>query len=225
MYPSGNITVSALKRDKDRIKFRRTNIGLVRQIPEQNLIRFLSAIKNVMFPMKIKGIYSLSYQKKRAEGLLQKVGLSARKNHKPHRLSGGEAQRLSIAVALANDPGVILADEPTGELDSQTTLEIIEYFKLLNKEMGKTIIVVTHNPQFAQITDCTFRILDGRIVSLEKESLKRSRVESIFVDSSGNVRIPGEFRKTVGISSEIQFKIENERLFIVPKNHKKRSRK
>lgn len=213
----GEVNVSNLQKESDRIEFRRTHIGLVRQLPSQNLLGYLSALKNVMLPMKIVGIKSLSAQKTRAIELLQKVDLSARINHKPHQLSGGEAQRLSIAVALANDPNIILADEPTGELDSQNTLEIIEYFKYLQRELGKTIIVVTHNPIFATNANFTYRIMDGRVVSLEKDTFQQHREQSIFVDSSGNVQIPEEYRSALGITSEVQFQIENDRLFIKPK--------
>ncbi|MFX1507349.1 MAG: ABC transporter ATP-binding protein, partial [Promethearchaeota archaeon] len=124
--------------DRQLTLYRRHKVGFLYQLPERNLVWNLTAEKNVMLPMKLAGRWSHEQQKKRARQFLIDVGLESRRNHKPSQLSGGEAQRTGIAVALANDPSIVLADEPTGELDSVTTFKIIEYFKLLNKQHGKT---------------------------------------------------------------------------------------
>jgi ABC-type lipoprotein export system ATPase subunit len=199
---------------------RRHRVGFLYQLPERNLVWNLSALKNVMIPMKLAGIWSHTQQKERANLLLKDVGLERRVNHKPHQLSGGEAQRAGIAVALANDPEIILADEPTGELDSVTTFKIIEYFKSLNENLEKTILVVTHDHRFANMTTKAMRILDGRIIGLHRavdpsKSLAY-REEVIFVDDHGNLRIPDPIRKEAGIENHIKLEIRDGFATIIP---------
>ncbi len=230
-YPtSGKVFIGGTEITKmnkrQRTIFRRHRIGFLYQFPDRNLMWNLSAFKNVMLPMKLIGKLSNSEKKKRALELLRNVGLEKRKNHKPFQLSGGEAQRAGIAVALANDPNIILADEPTGELDSLTTFEIIDYFKQLNKNLGKTFIVVTHDDRFAKMTTRTMRILDGRIVSLHRAKRIRDvvgehdklieREELIFVDEHGNLRLPEEVRKKVGIKSYIKIEIRDGIACLIP---------
>jgi ABC-type lipoprotein export system ATPase subunit len=199
---------------------RRHRVGFLYQLPERNLVWNLSALKNVMIPMKLAGKWSRSQQKERANRLLKEVGLERRVNHKPHQLSGGEAQRAGIAVALANDPMIVLADEPTGELDSVTTFKIIEYFKTLNENLGKTILVVTHDHRFANMTTKAMRILDGRIIGLHRaidpsKSLAY-REEVIFVDDHGNLRIPNPIRKEAGIKNHVKIEMLNGYATIIP---------
>ena len=156
----------------------------------------------------------------RAKQLLEDVGLERRANHKPSQLSGGGAQRTGIAVALANDPEIVLADEPTGELDSVTTLKIIDYFKLLNKNLGKTFFVVTHDHRFANMTKKAMRIIDGRIVGLHRaidpaKSLSL-REEVIYVDDHGNLRLPDEIRRQAGIKNHIQIEMRDGFATLIP---------
>lgn len=199
---------------------RRHRVGFLYQLPERNLVWNLSALKNVMIPMKLAGNWSHSQQKKRANLLLKDVGLERRVNHKPHQLSGGEAQRAGIAVALANDPDIVLADEPTGELDSVTTFKIIEYFKTLNEKLGKTILVVTHDHRFANMTTKAMRILDGRIIGLHRavdpSTSLAYREEVIFVDDHGNLRIPDTIRKEAGIKNHIKIEMRDGFATIIP---------
>ncbi|MFX1516787.1 MAG: ABC transporter ATP-binding protein [Promethearchaeota archaeon] len=201
-------------------QYRRKRVGFLYQLPERNLIWNLTALKNVMLPMKLSGSWTYSEQKQRAHQLLEEVGLDRRANHKPHQLSGGEAQRAGIAVALANDPDIVLADEPTGELDSVTTMKIIDYFKMLNKSLGKTFIVVTHDYRFANMTKKAMRILDGRIVGLHraidpKTSLS-AREEVIYVDDHGNLRLPDKIRQQAGIKNHIQIEIRDGYATLIP---------
>jgi putative ABC transport system ATP-binding protein len=134
-----------------------------------NLIPTLTAMGNVMIPMLFQGI-SKEERVKRAEKILEEVKLTPRKDHFPNELSGGERQRVAIARALANDPEVILADEPTGNLDTKTGLEIMKLFLDLNKK-GKTIILVTHNPDLIRYATKVLKIQDGRVV--EHKKIKR----------------------------------------------------
>jgi len=104
-----------------------------------------------------------AYMRKRADELLRLVGIEQRESHKPDELSGGEQQRVGIAVALANDPPIILADEPTGELDSETGHQILQLFESLRDEIKKTVVIVTHDQRIGQIADRIMTIVDGRI--------------------------------------------------------------
>ncbi|TFG09159.1 ABC transporter ATP-binding protein [Candidatus Thorarchaeota archaeon] len=134
-----------------------------------NLIPTLTAYENVELPMLAVNTPAVE-RKKRVTELLETVGLGLRMNHKPDELSGGEKQRVAIASALANDPPILICDEPTGDLDTDTGAMIIEFLHKVNKEMGKTIIIVTHDPAQARQTDRIYRIMDGRIISVQKPS-------------------------------------------------------
>ena len=139
---------------------RNTDIGFIFQF--FNLIPRMDAQSNIELPMTIKGV-SRTQRKKRAMDLLNLVGLGDRGHHKPSQLSGGEQQRVAIARALANEPNILLADELTGNLDSQTGEEIMILLRQLNKEEGKTFILITHDPQVAQNTDRLLSFKDGVI--------------------------------------------------------------
>ncbi len=148
--------------DHKLIKYRRDTIGFVFQ--SYNLVPNLSALENVMLPMEFAGIKN-SKRHKRTEELLLEVGLSSDKHsRKPGKLSGGEQQRVAIARALANNPSLILADEPTGNLDSATGSIIIKLLKDLAKRENTTIIAVTHDPGIARQAEITFHLKDGKLV-------------------------------------------------------------
>lgn len=144
--------------------YRRKEVGFVGQLPDQNLILTLSVQRNLEVVMRISGMPREKI-KQRAVELLRMVGVSHRIHHPAGKLSGGESQRVSIALALANDPALLLADEPTGELDSVTTEKIVELFKTLNREVGTTIIISTHDHRVARICD-SYRLINGRIASV-----------------------------------------------------------
>ena len=145
--------------DSELAVIRGRKIGFVFQ--SFNLIPTLTALENVMLPMMFQNV-PLKDRKERAGNLLKEVGLGHRLSHLPNQLSGGERQRVAIARALANDPEIILADEPTGNLDTKTGREIVSLLDSLNKK-GKTIIMVTHEPEIAAYAKRTIRIKDGRI--------------------------------------------------------------
>ena len=147
--------------ESDLAQIRGRKIGFIFQT--FNLMPNLTALGNVMLPMAFQGVPE-EKRKKRAEKLLELVGLSHRKGHKPTELSGGEQQRVAIARALANDPKVILADEPTGNLDSKTGKEVMSVLDKLNKDEGKTIIMVTHDKEVAKYAERTLNLMDGKIV-------------------------------------------------------------
>lgn len=128
-----------------------------------NLISRTSAIDNVMLPMIYKGIPE-EERIKRAEWALKIVGLQNREDHMPNQMSGGQQQRVAIARAIVNDAPLILADEPTGNLDTKTSIEVMEFFVRLNEEMGKTIVLVTHEPDIAEYTKRVVKFKDGNII-------------------------------------------------------------
>jgi putative ABC transport system ATP-binding protein len=142
----------------DLVNFRRETVGHVFQ--NMNLISTLTAAENIELPMAAFGIKAPE-RKKRVYELLDVVGLTERMDHKPGELSGGEQQRVALAAALANDPPLILADEPTGELDTENASIVVQYLRKINRELGKTVIMVTHDPSIARISDRILRIHDG----------------------------------------------------------------
>jgi putative ABC transport system ATP-binding protein len=145
---------------KKRAIFRLRNLGFVFQT--FNLIPYLTALENVQIPLALAGINDGKQSEKAAE-LLEKVGLTDRLDHKPRELSIGQQQRVAIARALANDPKIILADEPTGNLDPDMTRETVSYLKLLN-QTGITVVMVTHNPGAAEYSQRKLRLVEGRLI-------------------------------------------------------------
>jgi putative ABC transport system ATP-binding protein len=155
----GETTVTSLSVTQ-LVDFRRKMVGHIFQ--NLNLIPTLTAEENVEFSMVAAGV-PRGQRKERVKELLETVGLTERAHHKPEELSGGEQQRIAIAAALANDAPVLLADEPTGELDTVTAKCVVDYLVKINKELGKTIIMVTHDPRVARVTHRILRIEDGVI--------------------------------------------------------------
>ncbi len=224
----GDLIINAASPDA-LARFRSNDVGFLWQLPERNLLPNLSAIDNVILPMKLASKIPRSNRKNRARELLRAVGLNERMNHKPHQLSGGESQRAGIAIALANDPLLLLADEPTGELDSETTLKIIDYLRELNKETGITMIVVTHDYRFESISDKAYRIKDGRISGMHRLSRDGSsptavgsdwrgvsREELLYCDEFGNIRLPEEIREMVGIKRHVKVKLGKGHIRLYP---------
>jgi putative ABC transport system ATP-binding protein len=142
-------------------RYRRTGVGVVFQF--FNLVPTLTARENIELPMRLEGIGAAA-RRERTEALLQLVKMAGRASHLPDELSGGEQQRIAIAVALANDPPLILADEPTGELDSKTGREVLDIFLAMRAQRRKTLIIVTHDERIAKLSDRTVRMMDGQIV-------------------------------------------------------------
>ncbi|MCQ2112455.1 MAG: ABC transporter ATP-binding protein [Bacteroidaceae bacterium] len=162
---SGEITIDGISVNnlgqKEMAKFRNGHIGFVFQFHQ--LLPEFTAAENIMIPAMIAGV-SQKEAKKKAMELLQFLGLEDRANHKPNELSGGEKQRVAVARALVNNPSVILADEPSGSLDSKNKSELHQLFFDLRDKFGHTIVIVTHDEQLATTTDRTIRLVDGEVV-------------------------------------------------------------
>ena len=153
--------VGALK-EKELSAFRNRHIGFVFQFHQ--LLPEFTALENVMMPALIGGV-SFSVAKKKALEMLELMGLTDRSEHKPSELSGGEKQRVAVARALINEPAVVLADEPSGSLDSRNKEELHQLFFYLREKLGQTFVIVTHDEGLAQLTDRTIHLVDGRVAS------------------------------------------------------------
>ncbi|RDE17222.1 MAG: hypothetical protein C4K48_00390 [Candidatus Thorarchaeota archaeon] len=201
-------SVNALD-DRRSMLYRRQKVGFVWQIG--NLVPGLSALKNVILPMKLAGAPS-SASTERATMLLETLGLADRMNHKPNQLSGGENQRVAICVALANSPELLLGDEITGELDSETTEVVMDSLKRTNKEFGTTVINVTHNPKVAEYADRVLRIRDG-LIEGQKHILYGDITE---IDAKGRMVIPDTIRRLAGLGKRVVLRATSDGLLISP---------
>lgn len=176
----------------ERLTYRRRIVGHVWQQTARNLLDDLSLLDNVIAPMVIAG-YPARQRRRRATTLLELVGLGPRVHYKPERLSGGEQQRGALAVALANEPPLLLADEPTGELDSITAAEVLALLRTLNNELGLTTIVVTHDPAVAAAMDRSVNIRDGRtsteVINISAATAATAE-ETVIIDGAGRLQVP-----------------------------------
>ena len=161
---SGEITISGNKignmKDEELTVFRRRNIGFVFQ--NYNLVPILNVYENIVLPIELDGV---KIDKEYIDTIIDTLGLSKKLNNMPNNLSGGQQQRVAIARALATKPAIILADEPTGNLDSKTSMDVIGLLKVTSKKFNQTIVMITHNEEIAQLADRVIRIEDGKIFS------------------------------------------------------------
>lgn len=219
--------------ESDLVKYKRESVGFVWQNNARNLIPYLTALENVELPILLRG----RRRRARALELLEAVGLTHRKHNKLHQLSGGEQQRVAIAIALANQPKLLLADEPTGSVDSRMAEQILDLFRELNRSIGITIVIVTHDPLLARKVDRVVAIRDGKISSEmirrrsyreELEELERgaeagageadaaagsgdgedTHVEYAVLDKAGRLQVPADYLRSIGIGDRNKVKLE-----------------
>ena len=180
------------------VAYRRQDVGFVWQATARNLLPYLSIADNIELPMALAGQPG-GRRREWAQMLLEALGIGDKSERMPHQLSGGEQQRAAIGVALANQPPLLLADEPTGELDTANAVLVFEMLKTLNRNFGVTIIIVTHYPAVSQFVDRVVHIRDGRIGSetISTASYRpdgaRAEYEFLVVDEAGRLQLPEEY--------------------------------
>ena len=186
----GDVIVNGVRinkvNEKNMSKFRSKEMGFIFQ--QYNLIGSLTALENVMMPLTIQGVGKKA-RVERSKAILERLGLGSRLNNKPSQMSGGQQQRVSIARSLVSEPKIIFADEPTGNLDSRTTIEILEFLQSIVREQNKTLIMVSHDAEIAMYADRIVHMLDGRITSIEDN---RANAVGIKLDSAAADEIEQE---------------------------------
>ncbi len=221
--------------EREMVEYRKKTVGFVWQKSARNLFEYLTSMENVMMAMCFSDM-STSQKKERAQELLKMVGMMHKKDSYPKQMSGGEQQRVAIAVALANEPDILLADEPTGAVDSKTADSIQELFRQLNKTIGITIIIVTHDMRIADKTNRVIMISDGKI-STEKIMKEKYRQqieqdenfnkkeglheEYTVMDKAHRIQLSKEALGAAGITTnKVRLIIEDGKLVIVGEDQK-----
>jgi len=207
----------------DRVHYRRHTVGFVRQQTASNLVPYLTARQMVDLPMTVARV-SPRARKARSLELLSALGVAECADRRPGQLSGGQQMRVAIAVALANEPRVLLADEPTGELDAATSAEVFEAMRGVNRELGVTIVVVTHDPAVSGQVERTVAIRDGRTSS---EVLRRTATaddggthiiaeEYAVMDRAGRVQVPRDYREALNLTRRVRLALEPDHITMRP---------
>jgi putative ABC transport system ATP-binding protein len=200
--------------------YRRQTVGFVWQQAARNLIPYLTALENIELPLTLSGQVGKS-TRERALELLDLVNLRERRDHHLEELSGGEQQRVAVAIALANHPKLLLADEPTGELDTATAQTIYTLLRQLNKQLGLTMIIVSHDPGIARHVDRVVAVRDGKLATetlrVQKAgSEEHHLVELAVVDAAGRLQLPREYLEQFNIRRRVQVELTSEGILIRP---------
>jgi len=213
--------------EKELVEYKRNTVGFVWQNNARNLIPYLTASQNVQLPM----VFTNKMKKQKALELLELVGMSHRKDSKLRQLSGGEQQRIAIALALANEPKILLADEPTGSVDTNTSNYILDVFRKINEELGTTVVIVTHDQQLAKKVNRVVAIRDGKTSSelIIRKNLKEElenvegfvhegvQEEYVVLDRAGRLQIPSEMLKKMELSAnKVKVEYEDGKIIISP---------
>lgn len=215
---------------KARLRYRREVVGFIWQQTSRNLLPYLTAAQNVMLPMQLSGSGGLRHRRRRATraaDLLGMLGVAHCHDRHPGQMSGGEQQRAAIAVALANNPAVVLADEPTGELDSTTAEQVFGSFRTANEQLDTTVVVVTHDQSVADAVHRTVAIRDGRTAS---EVVRRTEIdehgrESVVareyatVDRAGRLQLPHDYTEALEIRRRVLLELQPDHITVRPDDH------
>ncbi|MFZ3069586.1 MAG: ABC transporter ATP-binding protein [Anaerolineaceae bacterium] len=219
--------------EKELDNYRCTQVGFVWQQTTRNLTPYLTTLENIELPMRLTTLSSVQ-RRARAEELLETVGLSERNNHLPEQLSGGEQQRAAIAVALANQPTLLLADEPTGELDTGTAQNIYAMLQKINRTYGTTVLIVSHDPGISRQVQRVVMIRDGRTstetVRVEEQTVatligkpQPTFEELLMLDSAGRLQIPSDVLETLGIGGRVRLEVKDGDILLHPVDGHRRS--
>jgi len=206
---------------RQRVEYRRSMVGFVWQQTARNLVPYLTAAENVAFPLQLAGVKAKE-RARRAADLLEMFEIGYCADRRPGEMSGGEQQRVAIAVGLVNDPQVLFADEPTGELDTATSHVVLESLRTANRELGTTIVVVTHDAGVSEHVQRTVAIRDGRTSS---EVVRRTHTredgtehvvaeELAVLDRAGRVQLPKEFREALNLVGRVRLALEESQVSV-----------
>jgi ABC-type lipoprotein export system ATPase subunit len=207
----------------DRLAYRRSVVGFIWQQTARNLLPYLTAAENVELPMAFSGVARHQRQSRTSE-LLDALGIGGKAARRPGELSGGEQQRVAIAVALANKPEVLFADEPTGELDTATGEDVFAALRSANTDLGATVVIVTHDAAVSTQVQRTVAIRDGRTAS---EVVRRTEIDEhgdsaviaeewAVLDRVGRLQLPAEYRSALGLRDRVRLELENDHVGIWP---------
>jgi ABC-type lipoprotein export system ATPase subunit len=209
--------------EAERTRYRRQVVGFVWQQTSRNLLPYLTAAENIELPMTLEGV-GRGARQERVRRLLDLVGLGDRADHRPDALSGGEQQRVAVAIALANEPSVLLADEPTGELDTDNAAQLFETLRAVNRELGVTIVVFTHDPLVSEQVPRTIGIRDGRTATetLRRRGLDASGEELVVADELavldrvGRLQLPTEYVAALALDRRVRLVLERDHIAVWP---------
>jgi putative ABC transport system ATP-binding protein len=207
--------------ERDRVQFRRHSVGFVWQHTERNLLPYLTAAENIQLARQVAGARTTD---ERVRELLEPLGVGHVRDRRPAAMSGGERQRVAIAVALSNDPQVLLADEPTGELDETSSAEVLEAIRALNERLGVTALIVTHDPSVSDHVRRTVQMRDGRTAA---EVLRRTEVDDLgeerhiaeefaVLDRAGRLQLPQDYLGALGMRDRVRLALEPDRIEVHP---------
>lgn len=215
----------------DRLAYRREVVGFIWQQTARNLLPYLTAVENVLLPMAFAGTRARA-RRRRATELLDLLGMGDKAHRRPGELSGGEQQRVAVAVALANRPQVLFADEPTGELDSATGDDVFAALRAANTQLGATVVVVTHDEGVHTQVQRTVAIRDGRTSS---EVVRRTEVDEFgassvvaeeyaVLDRAGRLQLPKDYRAALGLRDRVRLELEQDHVGVWPDGGRPRRR-
>ena len=206
--------------DQERVEYKRRAVGFVWQQPSRNLLPYLSALENVELPMQLADIKA-EVRRERALELLDVVGLAERADFHPARLSGGEQQRVALAIALANNPPLILGDELTGQVDSESAMRVLDAVHALNQAYGTTAVIVTHDPLVASRVDRVVTMRDGRASTeirrhRDQESDSFQEEEWVILDRVGRLQLPRAYVNTLEMRERVKLHLEPDHISVWP---------
>ena len=209
---------------RERVAYQRSAVGFIWQQTSRNLLPYLSVAENIAMAHVVAGVIPRSRRVAEASRLLELLEVGEVRDRRPAELSGGQQQRAALAVALANSPRVLLADEPTGELDGATSADVLAAMETVNRERQVTTLIVTHDPAVSEHVDRTIRIRDGRTST---EVLRRTEVdddgrrvrvaeEYAVLDRAGRLQLPAEFTTALGLRDRVRLSLEPDRVEVRP---------